>query len=109
VRAENGDFYLAKVHALDSFASQCWADWRTGTSLSGSYDQFHKLVVLSQDLAGHVRIFSPGYTKFIGCCINGLKSDSRSAGDEGRGWTEAEYHPLWLFWAFKVGELEVFR
>src|SRR5467141_304102 len=45
-----------------------------------------------RDMAGCAavfRIFFP-YTKFIGCCINGLKSDSRSAGDEGRGWTEAD-------------------
>lgn len=36
--------YLAEIHRLYSFTSKCWTDWRTGTGLTSSHDQFHYLV-----------------------------------------------------------------
>jgi hypothetical protein len=36
--------YLAEVHALDSFAAQGRANWRTRTCLARSYDQLDDLI-----------------------------------------------------------------
>src|SRR5277367_6456243 len=36
--------YLAKVYALDSFAAQGRANWRTRTCLARSYDQLDNLI-----------------------------------------------------------------
>lgn len=45
-------YYLAEIHALHTFATQCRTDGRAGTGLAGAHDQFDDLI-LGHCLARH--------------------------------------------------------
>lgn len=68
--------YLAKVHALDSFASECWTDWRRRRSLAGADDELDDLVILHHSAShdGRMLMFKERLMYLL-CTSTGSGSD----------------------------------